>query len=892
MRKFIFYFFIYIVLSFAVFNNAAAKELSVPLPFEEMYQKKIQNGQQTLDIKADNEFFKLYAVFLLADKVFEGSKVNDTEALTRFLHLAWPETDIEKLQYITPYFQFFIMSKRRYNYVVESLKQKIKAANILPSDAPIVAKDGEFAPKYSDERKTTSKDQYKISYTPYRYLEYDNQELGEPVRRRDKNYQEVKESLLDEITLSILQFDIKKFIESLKKLPPENDGSREVSVELENGLASRIVLDTALPGQKETIRGVIEIAVPKGFYINGDYLNPKAKPKFYLSEDNKEDLNIKEYELFYPEAVGVENNGITSRILVEDVKFPITFKRRDINKDLNIKGQFVFQVCKAKTKECHNVISSNSLFIERSIDEDDSIHYNFVNTEFGRLPQRQTPHAKLIKAVYNPATKMLNLKFKTTKKFSNAAAMAEDAAETNFLDAKYQIKPDEIDISFKTDIIANTDNENENIKNIEQGGEIAVTAAFDEFEVMREVVRPEIISIPDLTHFKTVPNYSLAFLYGLLLPLMPGIAYLLQRLLQVIYENKNRKKIFLRYALSTFICIGICGSYFNKHPWWQIYENKYLNLIILMLVTSYLMAAWNYMDFNLFRPFKGVIRRGYFIGFLTILAGIALPTLYKKEVWDNLTDLGLKESLYTGISVWIGMICLPFMGLIFYRHIREIPAKMQYINRAYTLIAIILLLWIGYNLYGMPMLVIEILTSLLTAFVWYIYPMAISETVSHTRSEKQKYALFVKVEHHGAIIITVIGIISSLASAFISLKTIPVPTVSDIIKKAQTEISSDKSLLFSLTRNWSLQSVFHNRILQNINQDKITPVTYPPQGNNQNTSEWLKTYNKKSPPLNILYTKRHPKGFVLPDNLDGINWDEAIRDFIENVKTTKGDKQP
>ena len=892
MKKFIFYFFIYIGLSFAVFNNAAAKELSVPLPFEEIYIKKLQNGQQTLDIKADNEFFKLYAVFLLTDKIFAGTKINNTESITNFLHLAWPEADVEKLQYITPYLQFFVMSKRRYTYVVESLKQKIKAANILPSDAPIVAKDGEFAPKYSDERKTTPKDQYKVSYTPYRYLEYDNQELGEPVRRRDKNYQEVKESVLDEITLALLQFDIKKFVESLKKLPPENDGSREVSVDLQDGLASRIVLDTALPGQKETIRGVIEIAVPKGFYINGDYLNPKAKPQFFLSEDNKDDLNIKEYELFYPEAVGVENDGVTSRILVQDVKFPITFTRRDTEKDLNIKGQFIFQVCRAKTKECHHVISHNSLFIERSIDEDDSIHYNFVNMEFARLPQTQTPHAKLIKALYNPETKMLNLKFKTTKKFSNAAAMAEDAAETNFLDAKYQIKPDEIDISFKTDIIPNTQNEDENIKNIEQGGEIAVTAAFDELEVMREVIQPEIINIPGLTHFNPVPNYSLAFFYGLLINLMPGIAYLLQRFLQAIYENRNRQKIFLRYALSTLICISLCGNYFNEHPWWQIYENKYLNLVILMLITSYLMAAWNYMDFNLFRPFKGTIRRGYFIGILTILSAMIIPTLYKKEVLDNLMDLSLKENIYTGFFVWAGVISLPLLGLIFYRYIKEIPIKMQYINRAYTFICIILFLWMGYSLYGTLMLIVQILAGSLTAFIWYIYPIAISETISHTRSEKQKYSLFIKVEHHATIIITLIALISCIVLGFIPLKTTSVPSVMNIMDKAQTQIDSNKSLLFSLSSNWSLQSVLHHRNLEKIDHNKITVMAYTPQGGYEQTGEWLKTYNKKSPPLNILFTKRHPKGFVLPDNLDGINWDEAVRDFTSNPPQNIGDKQP
>lgn len=897
MKKFIFYFFIYIGLSVAVFNNAAAKQLSIPLPFEEVYNKEIDhNNLPVLEIKADNEFFKLYAIFLLADKIFADQKINDKDSVANFLHLIWPKTDIEKLRKIAPYLQFMVMSKRRYVYVVDRLKQKIKAATILPEDAPVIAGDGEYAPKYSDERKSTPHGQYKVSFTPYRFLEYDNGELGEPVRRRDKNYQETKESVIDEITLALLQFDIGKFVQSLKKLPPANDGSREVSVELGDGLRSRIILATSEPGSKETIKGVIEVAVPKGWYINGDYLNPKAKPKFYLSEDKKEDLNIKEYQLFYPEAIGVVNDGITSRILVDDVKFPITFTRRDVEKDLNIKGQFVFEICRAKTKDCRHVVSNNSLFLERSIDEEDSIHYNFVTTEFGRLPPQSARHAELKKAIYNPATKMLNLKFKTTKKFNNAAAMAEDAAETNFTDAQYRIKSDEIDINFKTDIIeknieTSSETSDTDIKNIEQGGDIAVTAAFDEFEVMRVVVKPEIINIPNLKHFPTTPNYLFAFFYGLILSLMPGIAYLLQRLLYAIYKSDQRQKIFLRYAASTLAGIALFGCYMKETPWWQIYENKYLILTVLMLITSYLMASWNYMDFDLFRPLKSFIRRGYFMGIFTVLISVMIPTLYKTEVLDNLMGLDIKESIYTGLCVWSGLLLLPLLGLLCYRHIEEIPIKMQYLNRAYTLCCLVMLLRIGYVMYDIKMLVMLVLVSVLTAFIWYIYPVAITETISHRRSQNEKYLLFTKVQHHAAIIIASVWILSNIIILFMPLKKGQIPSVAEVIEEAQTEIASDKSLLFILKADWLINTVFDRYILKKIDSEEILIKTYSSQINHEKTEEWLKTYGKNSPPLNILFTKRHPKGFVLPDNIDGIDWDEAVSDFIPTLKKQKGNNQ-
>lgn len=895
MQKFIFYFLTYIGLSLAVFNHAEAKQLSVPLPFEEVFnpEEKTTQGPPVLEIKADNEFFKVYAVFLFVDKIFADQKINNTEAVTNFLHMVWPKTDIDKLRAITPYLQFFVASKRRYVYTVNHLKQKIKAAAILPQDAPVVAAKGDFAPKYSDERKKTGHDQYKVSYTPYRYLEYDNQELGEPVRRRDKNYKEVNESVIDEIVLALLQFKLSDFINALKKLPPDNDGSREVPVELENNLLSRIVLATASPGSKETIKGVIEIAVPEGWYINGDYLNPRAKPKFFLKEDKEEDLNIKEYQLFYPEAVGVVNNGQTSRILVDDVKFPITFTRRDVEKDLNIKGQFVFEVCKAKTKDCHHVVSNNSLFLERSLDEDDSIHHNFVTIEFNRLPPSSTRHAKLESAIYNPATQRLNLRFKTTKKFSNVAAMVEDADETNFLDAKYRIKDDMVEISYKIDTLKTdrTDTPKEDsIKSISEGGEIAVTAAFDEFEVMRTVIIPDKMDIPSEMNYPTFPNYVLAFIYGVLLPLMPGVSYLLQRLLQALYQNERRKKIFIRYLKSTLISIAVYGVYLSSHPWYQLYENKWLSLSMVMLGTSYLVASWNYMDFDLFRPLKSIAPRGWFLGIFTILMSLSVPTLYKAEVMDNLVSLNQGPAIGMLCCIWLGLISIPSLGLLFHKHIKEIPLKMQYLNRAYTAIFVIMILYTATAVYGINMLIILLLTALLTGFIWYVYPLAIAETIRHGRSINSKFSLFTKVQHHGFIAIMVIGLVSAVMIAFISPKKVTIPSVYQMVAKAQTQIASDKSLLFILSADWHIESWLKEKIFDKMDKDRVIIKQYPLRADNQQAKEWLKTYAKKSPPLHVLFTLRHPKGLVLPDNLAGINWEEAVKDFIPTTSTLKEER--
>ena len=56
-------------------------------------------------------------------------------------------------------------------------------------------------------------------------------------------------------------------------------------------------------------------------------------------------------------------------------------------------------------------------------------------------------------------------------------------------------------------------------------------------------------------------------------------------------------------------------------------------------------------------------------------------------------------------------------------------------------------------------------------------------------------------------------------------------------------------------------------------------ITFNHVGNSQTINDWLQTYNYPTTPLNILFTKRHPKGLVLPTDLNQINWENATATF-------------
>ena len=274
-------------------------------------------------IRSDNELAKLALLPFIVDKVFAGEALDGD--LTGFLSRVYPTAGEGTLKTLESGIRFFVSWKRKYDYAVARLKHNIKAAGILPKDAPIVAEDGEFAPEETDLRKQSAAGEYQVRYRPYKYLEYDPGALGEPVRRRDKNYISPEDLNTDEMVLALLELDFGGFWRALRKMPSYSDGAGEKPVEAGGGVKARLLLDTARPGDKEIIRGVAEIYVPDGMYVSGDLLNPENRAAFVLREDggsggsatggisgtgNMGSRNIKSFRMYAPLANGVEKGGV------------------------------------------------------------------------------------------------------------------------------------------------------------------------------------------------------------------------------------------------------------------------------------------------------------------------------------------------------------------------------------------------------------------------------------------------------------------------------------------------------------------------------------------------------------------------------------------------------
>ncbi len=412
----------------------------------------------------NDELVKLFMLPFIADKLFEGEKIN--QSMLGFLRLMYPTTDVEKLAKLESALRPMILWKRKYDYAVAKLKHRIKAFNLLPKDAPVVAADGEYAALEEDLRKAPGEaGEYQVRYRPFKYLEYDRGRFGEPVRRRDKNYDSPEDFNSDEIALALLRLDFKGFMEALGKMPAMSDGADEKPALFGDGGRARLLADTSKLGDKKKIYAVLEVQLPEGMYINGDYLNPAVRPAFIPEEEKvapagvatsggrsvdsgQSSRNVQSYRLYQPMAGGVESNGQARRVLAGNVRFPLEITRADTDKSMRIAGKFRWTLCD-KSGNCQPMETQHSLTLPASTEADISLYYSYVMQGFAQLPKEESRHARLEAAVYHPESGELEVRFATTRPFSNAAVMAEDAAGTDFLRPRYEIGDDYVRAFFK-----------------------------------------------------------------------------------------------------------------------------------------------------------------------------------------------------------------------------------------------------------------------------------------------------------------------------------------------------------------------------------------------------------------------------------------------------------
>ncbi|MBQ2884767.1 MAG: hypothetical protein IJE43_13485 [Alphaproteobacteria bacterium] len=878
MKKFIFNFILYIVCTIFIFKPAMAEMKVIPADPNTVILNKVTINTQHLNDgpkynplqQINNNLSTIFLLPLIIDKIYPDEKIK--EDVTPFLQTVYPGVPYSTLRTLGEIYKIFISLKRRYTYIVNKISHQIKADNMLPKDAPIVAEDGEYAIFDRNKTKQSAPNEYQVKYEPYKYLDYDHGEYGEPVRRRDKNYEEDTFNV-NEVILAILKFDVPAFLNAINKGPKFNDGSREKLNDLGNGITSRLLLDTSSLGDTQKIRAVIEVHVPENQYINGDYINPRVKPQFVLQESPTEELNIKNYELYYPLAFGVIKNGEARRILIDDIRFPLTIHRQDITKGLKIKGTFTFVACTIEG-ECRNVISNHELSLPASEEYSTSEHDNYVTQGHTHIPNTRSRHAQLKKVHFDKNKNTLTVSFETTKTFSNTAVMVEDANGTNFINPQYSVKEEEIIATF--DVVPALSNPNSIDKLIEDN-QIAISASFNGKEYLRTISQINEQHIPTSSSY----IYLLAFAFGLLLHIMPGIMSISTKLITRIWEDARSYKIYLRYCFSSLIAWYGLALILKNNSWNNIFLTPWLTTASILIVTSLCLENLNYMDYSLFRTFKRFIKKGYINGLFSVILITGFPMFLCSDTLSQI--ITTSHTNYKAILfIWLGQITFPLLLLINRNKISRPLEGLKSFNFCFNILYIVVALWLSYSNRGFGALLTMIIAISLTVFIWYIYPIAITETIKHTRSKRLQQELFINVQKHFLIAISCIYILSATIIWLIPIKQVQTITREEVLEKVKELNQTNQPVLLAITSNWSYDSLINKIKLYNLQQRGMHVISFPHIGNSKVVNEWLQTYNVSTTPLNVLFTKRHPKGLLLPADINQTNWYEATLNF--NVK--------
>ncbi|MCM1324251.1 MAG: hypothetical protein NC218_08815 [Acetobacter sp.] len=317
-----------------------------------------------------------------------------------------------------------------------------------------------------------------------------------------------------------------------------------------------------------------------------------------------------------------------------------------------------------------------------------------------------------------------------------------------------------------------------------------------------------------------------------------------------------------------------------------MYECAPLTAIAGIIAVSMLAECTGKIDFALFRPLRGICRRGFLIGFFAVLMLTAFPLPYTATVWSHILSTPLKPALQSLALLWLGLQILPLLTLTLRQNNPNFFHAMRALNIVYTLLYIAGLLWLIGTFRGENALWLTSLTLALTYGLWILYPKAIDETLKHTRSSKRQQQLFYKVQRHAAAILTVLTILTIGTIAYFPPHTAPqtAPTPAEIYTHHQTD---HQPRLIAITAPWSPSATVDSLSLHQLSADGVNVIRIPAIGEATAAQPWLKEYASPHAPLYILFTTRHPYGLKLPTRLNRINWQTALETFDAPATTNE-----
>lgn len=869
-------------------------------PFETVAAHETKS--ETLAQHIHNEIAKFFFLPFVADKIYQGDKIYGD--LSGIILTFYPTANVEDIENLTAGIRFFVKWKRKYDYVVQKLKHQIKAAKMLPKDAPIVAQEGEYAPAETDLTKQSGSGEYVVSYKPYKYLEYDAGEYGEPVRRMDKNYVTTDEVTYAELLLALLQFDMPAFLKAWQNIPASTDGAAEKFQSFTENGEIRLLADSSLLGEQKKIRAVFDILVPDGFYINGDVLNPQNKLGFVLSEtelktDNgtvyRPSKNVGAYQIYQPLADGIQDKKQqTHRVLSGRVRVPVEFERADTSKSMRISGAFRFVLCSTQG-DCQPIVSYHELTLRQGTPAESSIFENYITQGFMKYPLPQSKHVQVKDVTYQDDKAQLTVTFEGTTSVSNMAVMVEDAQGSNFVNPRYEMRQSggkwigkayfDLKPSQLSSDISQISGSGEGVSGGDELGrslpEVAISASFDNQEFLRLITQPRLADKSAFVSAQIELKWWMLLGFGFLLNLMPAILALCFNLMTLLWQKEERRRIFVRYALTSACGLALVawGAEYLAQP--EIYLHPLILVGVGAIGISLMMEHLGYVDLALFRPLRKFIKYGIFTALFSLLILLFLPMPYKNEIFDVLGRQG--DTLAWGYQItawgliWLGMMLLPLAAFVIAPRSTYVLWFFERINLVYTPVLLIWLMWICGAVYSLGAVLIMGGFLALIALLWYWFPTAVSEAIKHSRLSVVQAQLFFKVQKHWLFMLVFLMALS-VGGLYILMPTQTVsssePVFASVIQAEKRSLK--QPLLVTVGAPYSPRSLLNLRILAMLKDAGLSIVEIDVLENPQEALYWFQRYQHFYPPFSVLFTERHPYGLVLPQNLKDVDFNKAL----------------
>ena len=283
----------------------------------------------------------------------------------------------------------------------------------------------------------------------------------------------------------------------------------------------------------------------------------------------------------------------------------------------------------------------------------------------------------------------------------------------------------------------------------------------------------------------------------------------------------------------------------------------------------------------MFRPLKKFIKYGFFSGLLIVYLGILTP-FYENFIENITSSKILMSNKINIIGMFLaGMMSVSLFGFVFYKKNIRFSLELKNFNLMYILFYVAFIFWILFNCFEIIACLILIFAFGILGWIWYNYPMYIQSKCGKLRNKDKKEAVFRKIQYKTLVLLLGVYVLASFSVLYFAKKDFPNPSVDKAIEVIKQQNDKDMPVLVAVETDWSIEALYNRIKLNKLLKNGMSIIFVNANVDNKISQYWLDRYNKNNAPLYILFTKRHNNGLVLPSNLNDINFNKAVMDFIK-----------